>query len=311
MFNFREAKNKDPKGQAPQGQPEGALAQQNVSVTGVEIFKAGRHKPTSGDILNFLDRDLEEVVLGFDAKEYPVPVVVGHPQTNWPAYGWVSSLRVEGNKLVADFDDVDPQFSELVKAKRYRKISASFFRPDGDSNPTPGKWALRHVGFLGAAAPAVPGLKGAEFNAEDAGSIEFGESDIADLPAHHLATMARHHHDVVLEKIINDGKLLPIHKDNILDFVCAVDDGSSVSFADGERHSKSEWLLNFLSEQPKIVSFGAMKIDSDPIPANGARHDLPSGFVVDPDRQALADAATAMSDKEGISFTEAIQRLER
>ncbi len=44
----------------------------------------------------------------------------------------------------------------------------SFFKPDAPNNPAPGNWYPKHLGFLGATAPAVSGLKNASFaEAED------------------------------------------------------------------------------------------------------------------------------------------------
>ena len=285
------------------------IAKQNAAVTGVEIFKIGRHKPMSGDTINFLDSDLAQIAQSYDGKAHPAPIVIGHPQTDAPAYGWVTGLEVKDGKLVADFADIEPEFSALVKAKRYRKISASFWSPSAPSNPTPGQWSLKHVGFLGAASPAVPGLKDAEFNANESGIVSFGDDDIADLPAEHLATIARHHHEVAIEKLITDGKLLPLHKTQVLDFVSAVDDGSAVSFSDGATQGKAEWLLEFIAAQPKMVQFGAFDLGDDVAFSNIKRNDLPNGSVVDPYRQGLADAANQLVADEGISYVEAVRRL--
>lgn len=56
---------------------------------------------------------------------------------------------------------------ELVGAGRYRKISASFFSGAAPGNPCPGALYLKHVGLLGAAAPAVHGLQAVELAAGD------------------------------------------------------------------------------------------------------------------------------------------------
>lgn len=285
------------------------IAKRDAAVSGVEIFKVGRHKAMNGETLNYLDRDLQEIADGYNAADHPAPIVIGHPQTDAPAYGWVTGLSVKGDKLVADVGDIEPEFSALVKAKRYRKVSASFWKPTAPSNPNPGKWTLKHVGFLGATAPAVPGLKDAEFGDTGSDTVAFGEDDIADLPAEHLATIARHHHEVALEKLISDGKLLPRHKASVLDFVCALDDGSAVSFSDGQTQGKSEWLLDFLAAQPQQVQFGAIDLGDKPFPNSTRRQDLPSGFTVDPERQSLADAASAMAEDEGISFSDAVRKL--
>lgn len=75
----------------------------------------------------------------------------------------------------------------------------------------------------------MPGLKEVEFNAGGSGIFAFGEADIADFPAEQLAIMAGHHQEVAIEELVTAGMPSPLHKARILDFVCAVDDGSLVS----------------------------------------------------------------------------------
>jgi hypothetical protein len=77
--------------------------------------------------------------------------------------------------MIAEPDQVDAAFAELVNAGRYKKISGSFYTPDAPANPVPGVYYLRHVGFLGAQPPAVKGLKSASFAAAEEGVIEFGD----------------------------------------------------------------------------------------------------------------------------------------
>lgn len=140
----------------------------------LEIFKPGRHTAMSGQVLNFTEADLKATAEAYDPALYEAPLVVGHPKTNAPAYGWVKSLAFAG-ALDAEPNQVDPAFAEMVNAGRYKKISASFFLPTAKDNPKPGVYYLRHVGFLGAAAPAVKGLKNASFAGGEEGVIEFGD----------------------------------------------------------------------------------------------------------------------------------------
>ncbi len=58
------------------------IAKRNAAVSGVEIFKAGRHKPMSGEMINFLDSGLEKIARNYDAGAHPAPIVIGHPQTD-------------------------------------------------------------------------------------------------------------------------------------------------------------------------------------------------------------------------------------
>jgi hypothetical protein len=129
----------------------------------VEIFRPGRHQAMSGAIVAIGAAEMAAIAAGYDPELHEAPVVVGHPAHDKPAYGWIKGLAVKDGGLVADLGEVDPDFAELVRAGRYKKISAALYQPGAASNPKPGSWYLRHVGFLGAAPPAVKGLKPAQF----------------------------------------------------------------------------------------------------------------------------------------------------
>lgn len=141
----------------------------------LEIFKPGRHTAMSGAVIEFSDTDLKATADAYDPKLHEAPLVVGHPEHDKPAYGWVKSLAYGEELLKAEPDQVDQAFAEMVKAGFFKKISASFYRPDSPKNPKPGVYYLRHVGFLGAAPPAVKGLKSASFADNEEGVVEFGD----------------------------------------------------------------------------------------------------------------------------------------
>lgn len=143
----------------------------------LQIFKPGRHTAMSGATLSFSESDLAATARAYDPALHEAPIVVGHPQVDGPAYGWVKSLAVGDGVLNAEPNQVDPAFAEMVAAGRFKKISASFYLPDSEHNPVPGVHYLRHVGFLGAQAPAVKGLKNASFAAAETGFVEFGDTD--------------------------------------------------------------------------------------------------------------------------------------
>lgn len=149
------------------------------TTTPIEIFRAGRHTAMSGAVLSFGEADLQGAAAAYDPAVHEAPLVVGHPKDNGPAYGWVRSLAVAGSTLQAEPHQVDEAFAELVRAGRFKKVSASFYTPDAPANPKPGSWYLRHVGFLGAQPPAVKGLKAVAFAEAEAGVVEF--ADWADL----------------------------------------------------------------------------------------------------------------------------------
>jgi hypothetical protein len=89
----------------------------------------------------------------------------------------VSALHSDGQNLIATIEHPSAEIVEHARAKRYRKISAAFFPPDSKSNPTPGTYYLRHVGFLGAASPAVKGMPDPQF--------AMSEWDLSDCQACH------------------------------------------------------------------------------------------------------------------------------
>lgn len=124
----------------------------------IEIFRTGTHTATSGRQLAFSDADLAAIAAAYDPARHEAPLVVGHPETDAPAYGWVTALAATDGRLQASVSQLDPAFAELVREGRFKKISAAFYAPDAAANPTPGTWHLKHVGFLGAAPPAVKGL---------------------------------------------------------------------------------------------------------------------------------------------------------
>ena len=144
----------------------------------IEIFRAGTYTATDGSKLTVTSADLAGIADRYDPGAAEAPLVVGHPQINAPAYGWVKSLRAEGDLLFAAPHQVDADFAALVKGNKFKKRSASFFRPGSAGNPTPDALYLRHVGFLGATPPAVHGLRDVSFSADaDAAVVEFAAAE--------------------------------------------------------------------------------------------------------------------------------------
>ncbi|MGP1664484.1 MAG: hypothetical protein ACTS5I_00925 [Rhodanobacter sp.] len=138
----------------------------------IEIFRAGSHVANDGRTLEFSAADLAQIASSYDPALSEAPMVVGHPQVNAPAYGWAKSLHADGDVLFAQPHQVDAAFAEMVNAGRFKKRSASIYLGDTPGNPTPGKMYLRHIGFLGAAAPGVKGLRDAQF-ADGGAAVEF------------------------------------------------------------------------------------------------------------------------------------------
>ena len=128
-----------------------------------EIFKTGSHTSDKGITKDYSLDDLNFIAQSYDPSIQEAPIVIGHPIDSSPAFGWVESLKVVGDRLIAKTKDLIPEFKEALSNKLYKKRSISL-----DSE---GK--LRHIGFLGGALPAVKGLADIQFSDETTNTIEF------------------------------------------------------------------------------------------------------------------------------------------
>lgn len=145
----------------------------------IEILRAGRHTDHGGRAVTFSSRDLDELAASYDPRVHRAPVVVGHPKTDAPAYGWTEGLRRNGDVLEALVDLSEP-FKDVIRAGHYQTRSASIYLPGSAGNPTPGRMHLKHIGFLGAQPPAIKGLAPvslAEDATDGAIAIQFAEPD--------------------------------------------------------------------------------------------------------------------------------------
>ena len=127
-----------------------------------EIFSVGTW---NGD--TFTQADLEEIAANFEELKDLIkpPLKLGHDEQQvldqedgQPALGWVKSLRVAGDKLLAVFADVPAVVMEAIKAGRYRRISSEIFFNVRHGKKKHGK-ALKAVALLGADLPAVNNLE--------------------------------------------------------------------------------------------------------------------------------------------------------
>lgn len=155
--------------------PRGAARIVPLAMKRIHIFQAGRRTASTGETIEFTEADLATSAAAYDRAKHEAPLVVGHPKADAPAYGWTKSLDHDGGGLYIEPDQVDPAFAELVAGGRFKKVSAAFYLPNHPSNPVPGVYYLRHVGFLGAQPPAVKGLKPVAFAEDEPGVIEFSE----------------------------------------------------------------------------------------------------------------------------------------
>lgn len=159
----------------------------------IAIFRVG---PQSGEMTEARTR---AAVSAYDPALHEAPLVLGHPKTDSPAYGWVSSLSYdeESRMVHAQPAKVQSALVEAVKSGSYRKVSASFYRPGVAENPKPEGYYLRHVGLLGGTPPVIKGLPAldlAEADDQDIVTVEF-----ADVRGHVLERLLRGLRDWIIE----------------------------------------------------------------------------------------------------------------
>lgn len=128
----------------------------------IEIFRAGKQTDSAGQAKEWTEADLDAIVARYNGQTaHEAPVVVGHPESNSPSFGWVEALKRDGKLLFAKMKDVMPAFEELVKAGTYKKRSISLY-PD---------LTLRHIGFLGGMPPAIKGLADIAFRSGEESTV--------------------------------------------------------------------------------------------------------------------------------------------
>jgi hypothetical protein len=147
----------------------------------IHSFKAGRQTASNGTVIDFTEADVAATAAAYNPALSEAPIVVGHPSTDAPAYGWIKRMTAQGPDLFSEPHQVNPEFAEMVRAGAFKKVSISLYPKDHPHNPVPGVYYPRHLGYLGATPPAIKGLKPTEF-AEDAACLEL-ELDFAEEPA--------------------------------------------------------------------------------------------------------------------------------
>lgn len=285
----------------------------------IHFFRAGVHTDLNGKEVSFCGADLETVTHNYNPATHEAPLVVGHPAINGPAYGWVKSVEARPDGLYAVPSDVQPEFAELVRSGAYKKVSGSFYVPGAKNNPSPGGYYLRHIGFLGAAAPAVKGLKPVSFSA-DTDALDFQESTL-DLREHRLAVWEaalaarelnalRGNDAEFVDSVIRQGRLPIGLKDMAVALFAELGD-NVVQFGEGndrEASTPRKLLRDMLSHLPLPVVLE--ELSGGPLPPEDAREfAAPEGYGVDPGSLELYREVLAYQKEHKCSFIQALMAL--
>ncbi len=127
-----------------------------------EIFRAGDYG-TKGA---YGADDLDKMVANFNTSDQ-VPIVVGHPETDSPAWGWLAAVKRAGDVLMGKVGELHKDFGQALAENKFRNRSVRIARTA--TGPK-----LLHLGFLGATLPQVEGLKQAAQFAGDGDRVDYG-----------------------------------------------------------------------------------------------------------------------------------------
>ena len=133
----------------------------------IDAFKVGDYPQGK-----FTAKELNEIESTYNPDNYEAPILIGHlsdpsykGKSAIPAFGWIGKVKVVGDHLKLVASQFSDELKDFIKKGLYKKVSAAFYQPDDVTNPTPGKWHLHHLAFLGGVPPAVKGLEGIQFQA--------------------------------------------------------------------------------------------------------------------------------------------------
>lgn len=120
------------------------------------VFIGGEQTDARGNTHNWTDDDLDQIVTNSNQRIADniysgAPLVVGHPKTDDPAFGWVESVKRVGSTLYAKATKLHDKFAEGVQSGLWPNRSVRIGKDDNGHY-------LRHIGFLGGKPPAVEGM---------------------------------------------------------------------------------------------------------------------------------------------------------
>lgn len=156
----------------------------------VEVFRAGTWTSAEGMSRTYTTDELKDIVAAHKAlaDDLHIPLRLGdHAEDDDAgakmAYGWVSDLKVKGDRLLAFFTHVPDELKEKMRSKQYRSVSIGLWldwRYEGVTYP----FVMNHVAILGALQPAVKGLADIDANMQNGHEVvayTFTEGDEMEL----------------------------------------------------------------------------------------------------------------------------------
>lgn len=141
------------------------LARMDIaSINGVDILEAGVWIDASGRRVEIKETDIDEMIVNFNSGVREPVLNLDHNDKftdkvkkalKVVGLGFVSSLRKNGKKLIADFKEVPVKLAELIQAGSLKKRSSEFFTKGYEAGGKVYDNVLTAVSFFGHDAPAI------------------------------------------------------------------------------------------------------------------------------------------------------------
>lgn len=257
----------------------------------IKIMTTGTHTDSAGREHHYTTAKLDKLASNYEARTEDAALVLGHPKNSDPAYGWLKQVRRFGEDLCAYVAQIPDTIRKAVDNKRYKYVSLSHtpdlrIRHVGLLGAVPpGVKGLGEVSFakgedlttvdINFSEPVTPATEDdmdpalmekrikeledrvkaleSEVKTERDGK-EKAEKELETAKAE-FAEAAAERRRVDLEsrvdKLIADGRVLPAQKAEVLAFCEAMDDGTEISFNEGDgKKTLVDHYLTGLEKQP-------------------------------------------------------------
>jgi hypothetical protein len=277
----------------------------------MEVFRAGDF----GAKGTWKETDLEKLARDYSPALLEAPLTLDHARSG-PAFGWVAGLRRIGDRLVARITGVPDSLRELIRRGAYKKRSVELLR---SFKPT-GRPYLRAVSLLGAASPAVPGLRDIVFAADedviafdDDERVHALEIEVAQLRAQlreARAAVRKHEASRFVADLRARGvQVAPAEAELVEAFCLSMAEADSVVRFGQSELSPLEWLRQLFEARPPLVP----QLSSERGDVHASPH--PGGEAsprTDPLSYQLHQQALAMQkDDPALSYSDALSAVAR
>lgn len=231
---------------------------ETVNLFNVEIAQVGEW--TNKNFKLTLD-DLNEIKDNYYKLNIDIPVKIGHAEGfGLPAVGWVKNVRVENNKLVADFYEVPKRIAELIKLGAYRKVSPEIYAEYEKDGMRHGK-VLVGVAILGADLPAMKDLKDLEvlYNSDELKNLVITLPDVKENET--VNDLLEENIRLKVETFIKDNqtKILPVYTELVKIILTeTMKQDKILKFSENGQEkeiSLSEAIQEIFKRMPDIIDF--------------------------------------------------------